>query len=520
MKPRVKEERRWPLWLGLGAILAVLLGLRIWQVMVLPIYYDEALHLQRAQRMLTEGTLLMGTEGGKYLQIWLLGALLPLGADPLLTGRLLSAAIGLLSGAGCYLLARRLYPEPVVALVAAALVAVCPYLLFFDRMSMADGTLSALTVWSLWASLVALRHRSTWPTLGLGACLGLAVTAKLSGLICLAFPLLVAWLWREELGWRRSLGRLGIAWLIAALGLLPTLLDLAPQLASTLERSWVRPGNQGISQLVRLEHNLAEIVTGLWAYLTPPLVLLGLAEVGRSRRARSSALLALAALVIVAFFLVTTGDGKFHYRYVLPAFPFGLILAARALVALAGWLGARLASGARGVSRAVLAGLVLLACLPALQFDDWLLSDPSRAGWVARDRSIFIDGSLAGYGVVDASAYLRRQADALGMIIVVKRTDNEKRTGAWAYYLDRPDILLQALNLKTADPQEMLRQLQAAPAPVYLVLDRPDEDRLAADFTSGVYAPFASRVGTFPRPGGASRIEVYRLDPNPPWQTP
>jgi hypothetical protein len=60
----------------------------------------------------------------------------------------------------------------------------------------------------------------------------------------------------------------------------------------------------------------------------------------------------------------------------------------------------------------------------------------------------------------------------------------------------------------------MLRQLRAAPAAVYLVLDRPDEDRLAADFISGVYAPFASRVATFPRPGDASRIEVYRLDPN------
>jgi 4-amino-4-deoxy-L-arabinose transferase-like glycosyltransferase len=513
---RVSAGLRRPGWLAAAGILAVLLGLRLWHVMVLPIYYDEALHIQRAQRMLDEGTLLMGTEGGKYLQVWLLGALLPLGEDPLLTGRVLSAAVGLLSGVGCYLLARRLYPERAVALVAVALVAICPYLLFFDRTSMADGTLCALAVWCLWLSLVVLHHRSPWPAVGLGMCLGLAVTAKLSGLIFLAFPLLVAWLWRAELSWRRSLSRLGVAWLIAAFGLLPTLLDLAPQLASTLERSWVRSEDQGIVQLVRLEHNLEEIVIALWAYLTPPLVMLGLVEVGRSwrRRARPSWLLALAALVILAFFLVTTGEGKFHYRYALPAFPFGLILAARAMVALSGWLWSRLAGTARWVGYTLLVGLALLVSLPALRFDYWLLTDPAQAAWTARDRNLFIDGSLAGYGVAEAGVFLRQQADASGMIIVVKRTDNEKRTGAWAYYLDRPNIWLQALNLKTADPQQLIQQLRAAPAPVFMVLDRPDEDRLADDFTEGVYASFASWVATFPRPGGASRIEVYRLDPN------
>ena len=126
-----------------------------------------------------------------------------------------------------------------------------------------------------------------------------------------------------------------------------------------------------------------------------------------------------------------------------------------------------------------------------------------------------MDGSLAGYGVIDASAYLREQADELDMIIVVKRTDNQKRTGAWGYYLNRPNILLIAMNLKYADPQELIQTLNNAPAPVFVALDRPIEDRYAADFANGPYAPYSTLVAAFPRPGAASRIEVYRIEPKP-----
>jgi hypothetical protein len=304
-----------------------------------------------------------------------------------------------------------------------------------------------------------------------------------------------------------------VAWLLAVPWLLPALLDFTPQYKSTVARSWVDSAEDGIPHLNRLGQNLSTIATTLWDYLTLPYLLLALVEVVRSlwRRDKAGWLLTLAALVTIAFFFFTAGVDKFYPRYVLPAFPFLLIMAARSLVGLADWLWEHAPQTMPLLRQALLAGLVLLICLPALRFDYLLLTQPTKAPWLPIDRWQYVDGWPAGYAVVDATAYLRQQADELGAIIVVKRATSEMRTGAWVHYLDRPNIIFDAINLRNADPQELIQALNNAPAPVFVALDRPSEDPYAADFTDGPYAPYSSLVASFPRPGGASRIEVYRV---------
>jgi len=459
----------------------------------------------------------MGTEGGKYLQIWLLALVLPFTGNSLLAARILSAVAGLLTAVGCYFLARHLYQRDDVALVSTFLYATTPYVLFYDRMGMADGLLSTLAVWSLFLSLLAVRQGRWWQTLAMGLCLGLTAATKLNGVVFLVFPIVAMWFWWGERPLRQVIQTLLAGWLLAVPWLLPSLLDLSPQLTSSIERSWLNSDEKGVSHLMRLAHNLNAITITLWAYLTPPYLLLALIEIGRSlrRRERASWLLTLAALSTLTFFFLTTGIDKFFARYILPAFPFLLILAARSLVALANWLAGRLPSPTSLIRSGFLVGLVLLVCLPAMYSDHLLLTSPPRFPWLPDDRRLYVGGPLAGYGVIDAAAYLRQQADQLGTIIVVKRTDNQKRTGAWGYYLKRPNIILDPINLKYADPQELIQALQNAPAPVFVVLDRPSEDLYAADFTDGPYAPYSTLVAKFPRPGGESRIEIYQVQPQP-----
>jgi hypothetical protein len=517
-KTRLFTNRRTLNLLILLGILAGLMWLRTFHPLLLPIYFDEALHIERAERTLAERTLLMGTEGGKYLEIWLIALILPFTEDPLLTARLLSAVFGLLGGIGCYLLARHLYQRIDVALISVALYAIAPYLLFFDRMVMSDGLLSALAIWCLLFSRLAVLQGRWWQILALGLCLGLAAATKLNGFLVMTFPILVAWLWRDEVRLPRILSTLLIAWLLAIPWLLPSLLDFLPQYESTVERSWMTSTAKGIPHITRIGQNFNAIIRALWVYLTPPILVLSLIAIflGLRRRNKATWLLALAALIFLLFFLLAAGVGKFYSRYILPAFPFLLILAARGLVALADWLWEQTPLTVQWLRSGLLVGLLLLVSLPALRFDQRILTNPSQAPWLARDRQVFIDGPLAGYGVIDASAFLREQADELGTIIVVKRTDNQKKTGGWGYYLDRPNILLVAINLKYSDPQELIQSMHDAPAPVFVALDRPSEDRYADDFTDdGAYAPYSSLIETFPRPGGASRIEVYRVQPQP-----
>lgn len=497
----------------LALILVVLVGLRLYHLLLFPIYYDEALHIERAQRVVTGHTLLMGTEGGKYLQVWLAALILPLADDVLLATRILSAVFGLLGGLGCYLLAGRLFGRRDVALVSVTLYAVCPYLLFFDRLAMADGLLSALAMWCAWLSVILAQQQRWWHVPALGLCLGLALLTKLGGLPLLAFPFLATLIWRGASPWRQVLPKLMLVWLLALVCLLPTALDFAPQLSSALERSWLSPDSESSPFAARFVYNLGTVVESVWRYLTPPLVILALCAVMRGvlRRERAAACLALGTSVIVVFFASTAGVDELFPRYLLPVFPLLLVLGASTVVEIAAWLARHFSREPAIVGHGVLVGLVLLVSAPALHFDYLVLSDPPRAPWTDSDRFYFIEGPLAGYGVVDAAAYLREQARRSGRIIVVKRTDNSKRTGAWRYYLTGSDILLVPVNLKYSDPQEMIEMAGMPSVPIYVVLDRPWEDRYAQAFVSGPFAPFSRLVATFLRPQG-SRIEVYRVE--------
>jgi hypothetical protein len=517
LRSRLSHSLRRPTTLILVAVLVGLMGLRTFQPLLLPMFHDEGLHISRAQSALAERTLLMGTEGGKYLQVWLLALTLPFAGEPLLVARILSAIMGLMAGIGCYLLARHLYQRDEVSIMAAILYATAPYLLFFDRMALADSLLSATAIWSLLLSLIVARQPRWYSALGLGLCLGLATATKLNGLLFLAFPVLAIWLKGEERGPRRLFPILLFVWLLAIPWLIPSLLDFTPQYKSTIARSWVDSEAEGIAHLTRLGQNLNTIANTLWRYLTPPMLLLAVAEIVRSLRQRdkSTWLLILAALVTLFFFFLTAGLDKFYPRYILPAFPFFLIMAARSLTALTDWLWANAPRTAPRLRPVLLAGLVLLASLPALRYDYLLLTAPPNFPWLPLDRWQYVDGWPAGYGVIDATAYLRQKANVVGDIIVVKRATSQMRTGAWIHYLDQPNVLLEAINLKHVDPKELIQSLNNAPAPVFVVLDRPFEDRYADDFTSGPYAPYSTLAASFPRPGDASRIEVYQITPNP-----
>ena len=500
--------------LGLSLMVASV-WLRFAQPLLLPMFHDEGLHISRAQQVWATRDLLVGTEGGKYLQVWLLAVLLPICDDPLLAARCLAAGIGLLGNLGCFLLAYHLYRRAEVAVLAAAWYAVLPYTLFFDRMGLADGLLSAMAIWSLLLSLIVVRRGRWWQVLALGLIMGMAAAAKLSGALCLLFPLLAAWQWRVGQSWRVCWPRLLIAWAVALPWLLPSGLTIYPQLKSALARSWLDAQVEGLPHTWRLAGNLGVIGTTLWNYLTPPLTVLALFEVFASwhQRRRASWLLTLTALITVLFFFATAAPDKFYPRYLLPAFPFLLILSAQALVICVdglSWLRSHLS--VRGVA---VIGLALLVSGPAIRFDYWLLTDPTRAAWLAIDRWQYINGWPAGYGVVDAASYLRQQADQLGTIIVVRRATNLLRTGSWRHYLDQPNILLEPISFERSDPDWLIQRLKQAPAPVFVTLDRPDEDIYAERFARGPFAPYSTLLATFPRPDHASWIEIYRASYSP-----
>ena len=85
--------RWWP-W-ALGAVVALHLLTRLPHLTRLPVFLDEAMHLDWAFRTAATGQLVGHTDGGRYLPIWVYALVAGHATDPLRAARLCSVVSGL-----------------------------------------------------------------------------------------------------------------------------------------------------------------------------------------------------------------------------------------------------------------------------------------------------------------------------------------------------------------------------------------------------------------------------------------
>src|SRR3954469_10632408 len=202
------QERRWPWWLGLAAVLAVALGLRLWGIgHGLPYAYnaDENAHfVPGAIGLFGHGYnphYFVNPPAYTYLlhvvfAVWFGGragvsnAYATHPTEVFVVARVTAAAVGTLSVgllycAGAKLAGRR------VGLLAAALLAVAFLPVFYSHLALNDVPTLAPIALSLWGSAGVLRSgRLRWYALA-GVGLGLACATKYTGGIVL-LPLLAA----------------------------------------------------------------------------------------------------------------------------------------------------------------------------------------------------------------------------------------------------------------------------------------------------------------------------------------
>jgi hypothetical protein len=222
--PRPGAAARWWPW-ALGAIVALHLLTRLVDLMRLPVFLDEAMHLDWAFRTASTGQLVGHTDGGRYLPIWTYAVVAARAEDPLRAARLCSVASGLAAALGLAWLGR-LLGSPQAGLLAAFLYVAAPFTLLYDRMALVDSLLSALLIYALVFSVLWARTARRLWAIGLGLVAGAAGLTKLPGLLLLSLPAAVALSSRSS---RRPMLRRQLAWAygIAFVLLLPLYLDLA-----------------------------------------------------------------------------------------------------------------------------------------------------------------------------------------------------------------------------------------------------------------------------------------------------
>lgn len=150
--------------------------------MSLPLFTDEAIYTRWSQIAGQDAAwrFISLTDGKQPLFIWLDIVLMRFISDPLLAGRLVSVFAGFIVTIGIFLLAKELFRNKKIGLLASFIYVIFPFSLVYDRMALYDSLVSSVAVWALYFEVLLIRRRRLDIALILGMILGAGVLTKTS----------------------------------------------------------------------------------------------------------------------------------------------------------------------------------------------------------------------------------------------------------------------------------------------------------------------------------------------------
>ncbi len=406
----------------LAAILLLAFALRFTKLLgMFPILVDESIYLRWAQIIEQQGQWFISLLDGKPpLTYWLLA--LPRfvsEGDPLWQARFLSVLAGTLSCWGVFALARRLVEPPqgvATGLFAAALYAVFPWAVLYDRLAYTEAWVNLCGVAIALASVVCFeKSGESWAReLGPGLALGLGLFTKQTALLFAAIPAAAAYFYGR--GQQRNwLARLAVVYAIAGVFLTANFV-LTPE-APTLESHdavlhhtgfFADPDELMQDPFVAARSNFPKLVEYLGAYMSWPLALAAIAGTIWLAAQGSFA----AWLIVAGSLLPAIAEGfllelMFPTRYPFPLFWPWLVVAAIAGATLAhrkGW--------------PILAVAVALMAAP-LYRDVRMIASPQTHLHAADVEGFLGDHPHVGYGIAEAIDFLETEAQTNGPYLLL-----------------------------------------------------------------------------------------------------
>ncbi len=476
---------------AMGLVLAVYFATRISSLGTLPIFLDEAVHLQWAERLWEEGRILRPVGSGRLLAVATYGLALPF-EDRLQAARVIAVIAGALTLVFTMLLSRRLFGAR-AGLVAGVLYVVSPFALVYDRLALSDGFLAAALAGVMLATRVLIDDpRRLGPWVGLVVASTLAIVSKVSALLFLpAVPMAALLLAKQR---RASL-------VAGAMAVAATLVCASPML-------WSFGANSGeiVSQHLAdpdipgstLMATLRDMARWLHSYFGIPVLLAGAASLAWLRDGRALWLAGSFALPLVFFALLSE---PWSARYILPTLPPFLILIAGGIDAVCVRLSTRRAS-------VVALFFALAISLQGLVFDLLLVTDPSTAPFPADDRHQLVTGWPSGYGVREAALRLERESEAEPALVFVDTGGTRTLSTSLAVLLARyPRLTLVEGDFATAATRQAI-VAAAGKGTVFAILGPRSP---GVDFRSVMEGVPVERVAAYERPGGEWAASLFRV---------
>jgi 4-amino-4-deoxy-L-arabinose transferase-like glycosyltransferase len=433
----------WGVGLMVSLIVGVYFVVRIPNLTLQPIFADEAIYIRWAQVMKSEPTLrfVSLTDGKTPLYMWLLIPFFKIFSDPLLAGRLLSVFAGFVTLIGVLALSWVFFSRR-TAIVAAFLIAVIPYVIFFDRMALVDSMLAMFGVWSVFLALLVVRFQRLDLAMFLGFCLGAGMLTKTPGYFnVLVSPLaLFAFPWRKQTNGKKRIVMLVLSAVSILIAMFVyNLLRIGPGFSSLsnrnidyihpISRLWEIPFDPLISHF----RDMAEWFPVWLGWPVIGLICVGIFAIIRTKNMFGFVVLgwALIPLIVEAALLKT-----FTTRYILSAIPLLLIIAALGFDFIYAKLKYRLLGGL----------IILVILLQSGWFVYFTHTAPQKAPTPVESHRGYFEDWTAGYGLREIAKIVDEKSKTQKIVIGTGGTFGTLPDGLRIYFDKNPNVVFASGN--------------------------------------------------------------------------
>jgi hypothetical protein len=173
-------------WLLAGLILLLGFWLRLTGLLRLPLFLDEAIHIERAHIVL-EGRTFIGMQANKWLHPVVLAAFSPDGPEAPWLARAISSLLGVLTAAACIALGK-MFGDRRSAWLAGLFYAVLPFAVFHERQALTEPLVAACVTLAILLMVHMAYGPSIWLIIPLGVTLAGAYLTKPAAIPYLALP--------------------------------------------------------------------------------------------------------------------------------------------------------------------------------------------------------------------------------------------------------------------------------------------------------------------------------------------
>ena len=442
---------------------------RLYNILELPIFTDEAIYVRWAQIAKNDAfwRFISLTDGKQPLFVWVAMILMKVVEDPLLAGRLVSVLAGFVSMIGLFFLGRELFKNKWIGLVSSFFYCLYPMALVYDRMALYESLVGVFSVWSLFLIILLVRKARLDAALLLGMVAGGGVLTKTSGFLSLyLLPFsLILFDWQKKERLKRFLKWLGLLVIatIAAYGYY-SILRLSPYFHIIDEKNaiFVYPLKEWIIHPFDFfVNNLKTFWDWLITYVTWPIFLL---VVGSFFIART---FVKEKLLLFIWFLIPFVALAIFGKTLYPRFIFFMTLS---LIPLTSLSLVRLHKVLKNIWLFI--ALCLLIFIFALRADYFILNDFAHAPIPTSDLNQYSNDWPAGGGVKEAINFFKEESKGKKIYIATEGTFGLMPYAFEMYLVQNPNIKIEGFwPIDDTIPQKVSKESKKTPT--YFVFYQP-----------------------------------------------